>query len=346
MDTFSPVSMEPPVDLRKMRVFRAEAFPASPNTPWLDRPDYEAQIQARLANGTLTAEQAEWCRKWARDGYLIIPGMFSTDELDGAWSEYEARIAAGELVPLEDHAISVQNPLPGRVLNPHFKVPGFNAILRNRRAEEIVSVLLGAKALPFQTIAGHKGSEQLAHSDSIHMTTYPQGYLVANWIAMQDIAPDSGPLVYYPGSHRLPYAYSRECGITLEEGRKGYEAYHAKYEPHVEATIRDNALDAHYFHAKKGDVLFWHANLLHGGSRIKDPLSSRRALVCHYFAEGCLCYHDYTGSPSHLVRLPMLDAEDFDAASYLSFNPDVAAAGVDAYQHYVNHGYNEGRRVR
>ncbi len=33
----------------------------------------------------------------------------------------------------------------------------------------------------------------------------------------------------------------------------------------------------------------------------------------------------------------------FDAGYYLSHNPDVAAAGVDPYQHYLNHGWMEGR---
>lgn len=39
-------------------------------------------------------------------------------------------------------------------------------------------------------------------------------------------------------------------------------------------------------------------------------------------------------------RLPA----DFDEASYLRLNPDVAAAGVPAGAHYLRHGANEGRR--
>jgi hypothetical protein len=344
--SYPAVTLDPPVDLRKIRVFRAENFPESPNIPWLDRPDAAQQIEARLADGTLTPEQAGWCRQWMEQGYLVLPRFFDPERLDDAWRDYEERIASGELVPLEDYALSVQNPLPGRVLNPHFKVRAFDGVLRDPRVHEVVSVLLGAESMPFQTIAGHKGSEQQTHSDSIHMTTYPEGYLVANWIAFEDVAPDSGPLQFYPGSHLLPYSYARDCDIQLDEARKGYGPYHAKYEPHVQSLIREHGLEEHFFHASKGDVLFWHANLLHGGSRIRNASSSRRALVCHYFATGCLCYHDYTGSPSHLLKLPFLSREDFDAKTYLSLNVDVAAAGADAYEHYVNHGFKEGRPVR
>lgn len=344
--SFPIIDPVPGVAINEIRTFRAENFPVAENKPWLDCEDWPEQIERRLEIGQLTVQQAAWCRKWASDGYLVIPKMFCDQLLDDAWRQYENLIESGELIPQEDHAISVLSKLPGRVLNPHFKVEAFKSILFDVTAQEIVSVLLDVKALPFQTIAGHKGSEQKAHSDSIHMTTYPQGYLVANWVAFEDIKSDSGPLEFYPGSHRLPYTYSKQCGIGVEEAQAGYGAYHEKYEPFIQRLIAENGLQPRYFNAEKGDVLFWHANLLHGGSRIADASLSRKALVSHYFAEGCICYHDYTGSPSHLLQFPKLGKEEFDAESYLKCNADVAAAGVDAYTHYVQHGYNEGRRVR
>jgi len=39
----------------------------------------------------------------------------------------------------------------------------------------------------------------------------------------------------------------------------------------------------------------------------------------------------------------MANLNNFDAALYLAQNPDVAAAGVDPWQHYENFGRNEGR---
>jgi hypothetical protein len=41
--------------------------------------------------------------------------------------------------------------------------------------------------------------------------------------------------------------------------------------------------------------------------------------------------------------LEFANAGNFDAAFYLAQNPDVAAAGVDPWQHYQQHGQNEGR---
>ena len=63
-----------------------------------------------------------------------------------------------------------------------------------------------------------------------------------------------------------------------------------------------------FFCPRKGDVLFWHANLVHGGSPRKDLKHSRRALVCHYFARGAVTYHDLSGNPSRLHRNGMYAA--------------------------------------
>ncbi len=280
---------------------RVENFPEAGPVPWLDRPDARKNIRRALSKGRITPAEADHCYQWHEHGYLILPSFFTSEELDGAWLEYERNISEGKLSPGEDHGQGdPDDKLPGRTLNPHFKVEGFRALLKSPRMLELLGILMGVKARPFQTIAGHKGSQQLAHSDSIHMTTYPLGYLAANWIAFEDIHPDCGPLEYYPDSHRLPYAYSKDVGITLEEGNLGYASYHEKYEPHVQSAISKNGLKVQHFQAKKGDVLIWHANLLHGGSMRKNMNFSRKALVCHYFADGCICYHDYTGTISRL----------------------------------------------
>ena len=152
---------------------------------------------------------------------------------------------------------------------------------------------------PLQTIMAHKGSQQGAHSDSIHMTTYPIGYLSAAWIAFEDIHPDSGPLVFYPGSHRLPYVFSKDVGISEADFKKhGYSSYSEKYEPYIRRLVEERRIEPHYFHAKRGDVLIWHANLIHGGSMRRNIQLSRKSLVCHFFVKGAFVYHDLAASRS------------------------------------------------
>ena len=49
---------------------------------------------------------------------------------------------------------------------------------------------------------------------------------------------------------------------------------------------------------------------------------------------------------AHNVTAAMVLPADFDPEAYLFHNPDVAAARVDAAQHYLVHGAREGRRYR
>lgn len=291
-----PVEPTHPVDLSSINVYRRGAFPAEGGpTPWLDRPDAEASIARRIAAGEITPAEGELCRKWARDGYVILEGFYGGTALDRTWAEYEAAIARGEAKP-PAQPIYDGDPLPGRLLNVHFYVPAMDDMLKERRMARVIGVLLGAKAKPFQTIVGHKASQQPAHSDSIHMTTYPQGFLAASWIAFEDIDSYCGPLVYYPGSHKLPYLLSEDLGIAADAG---YSTYASQYEPAIQDMIERHGLAARYFTASKGDVLIWHANLLHGGSKLEDGRRSRKALVCHYFAQGVVCYHDLMGGLAH-----------------------------------------------
>src|ERR1700681_2990723 len=123
----------------------------------------------------------------------------------------------------------------------------------------------------------------------------------AAFLAFEDVSPESGPSVYYPGSHRLPYVFAEDVGISAAEfGERGYSPYHERYEPRIAALIEEAGLQPRYFTPRKGDVLVWHANMIHGGSLRAQPAISRRALVCHYFAGGCVTYHDLAANPSYL----------------------------------------------
>ena len=49
------------------------------------------------------------------------------------------------------------------------------------------------------------GSEQALHQDMAVFHIWPCNFLIGAWIACEDVAEGSGPLVLYPGSHRAPF---------------------------------------------------------------------------------------------------------------------------------------------
>jgi hypothetical protein len=290
------------LDLSSMRDFRAHFFPKSNAPCWLDRPDALQAIDAKLQRKDIDEQEAALCRHWVREGYCIVNGLIDAGTLDRTFGAYEAAIANGRVsAGPESHGEG--DPHPGRALDAHVVVPEIAALSTDPRIMQITELLLGRKTRLFQTLIGHKSSQQLPHSDSIHMTTYPLGYMVASWIPFEDIHRDSGPLTYYPGSHRLPYLLSKDIGITSEDFRRhGYYAlYVQRYEPALKQAIDDGRYGRKTFCPAKGDVLFWHANLAHGGSTRNDLKHSRKALVSHYFAQGVVTYSEMSGelTPLH-----------------------------------------------
>ena len=153
---------------------------------------------------------------------------------------------------------------------------------------DLLHALYGRPAHPFQTLNFKFGTQQRPHADAVHFNTEPPGFMCGVWVAMEDIGADCGPLVYYPGSHKLPYASPKEVGIQVSPDQEAisHEAYEARYEPYIQQEIERHPLEAHYATLAKGQAVVWAANLLHGGSQVRVAGSTRRSQVTHYFFEG------------------------------------------------------------
>ncbi len=162
------------------------------------------------------------------------------------------------------------------------------AIAANQAVIDLLSKLYGRKALPFQTLNFPVGTQQEAHSDSVHFSSLPERFMCGVWLAMEDIGPDSGPLFYYPGSHKWPIMTNALIG------RRGYGSDLASaqdpYGPAWEALRDVHGTQDEVFLARKGQALIWCANLLHGGSRQNDPTLTRWSQVTHYYFDDCIYY--------------------------------------------------------
>ena len=57
-------------------------------------------------------------------------------------------------------------------------------------------------------------------------------------------------------------------------------------------------LEPEYGIANKGDIIIWHANLLHGGAPQKYRARTRHSQVTHYFFENCQYYTPMNSTPT------------------------------------------------
>jgi len=264
-------------------------FPDKTSRAWLDTGHSSHLASTKTAYNSFPPAIQQQLLTWSDKGYLIWKGFFEPAEADTIQHEVDRLAQKGKLHPTHDNKLMFANRHSALIRN----------VTREKRLTGLLSFILDKEVVPFQTINFIHGSNQRAHSDSIHMTTYPLGFLIAVWIALEDTSPDNGPLFYYPGSHRLPYLLNsdfNEGETSLLLGNKDY----IDYEDRIEEQIKQQSLQPEVFLAKKGDMLIWHANLIHGGMPVKDHSLTRRSMVIHYYAKDVIKYHEITERPSLL----------------------------------------------
>ena len=148
-------------------------------------------------------------------------------------------------------------------------------------------------AFPFQTLNFKWGTQQEIHSDLVHFDTLPQrGLLTAAWTALEDIHPDSGPLVWYPKSHKMGYWDYDELGLRADARslELSFFADYQRYEQTLKATIASIGLDPSYATLQRGESFIWASSLLHGGSPVKNTTLTRKSQVTHYYLNGATSY--------------------------------------------------------
>lgn len=264
--------------------------------PWLDSPDALLLLESNPEFHSFSKDIQQSIKDFVSKGMLTLKSYYSAEEVEKHWSEIE-RLKQEEKIGLNYTGKKyMQVHKESNFIQTHF--------FKNKELLRLLNFLMGKKILPFHTIHFEQGSEQKAHSDSIHMTTEPEGYLIAAWTALEKTDENNGTLFYYPASHKLPYITCQDYDSGNSRWLIGGESY-ARYEDKIEELIESHNLKPVYFNGEPGDVFIWHANLLHGGMAIKDTSRTRKSMVAHYFCEDVICYHEIS------QRIALIDLEDY-----------------------------------
>jgi phytanoyl-CoA hydroxylase len=328
----------------------------------------------------LTAAQQ---RDFAENGFLILRGFFDRARIarlklhiDKLWqarrdgsplvidSYYgEFRAARAYFREVDDDA----RDYPYKLLDPHLADATVQGMSADARLMSVIEHLLGSRPLVCNTLFFEYGSQQDLHFDTFYMPSKTPNMMAASWIAIDPVTETNGPLIYYPKSHLIePFRFSHG----------GLEAIFAEM-PAADAHMRDiiarHGLRERRLLADPGDLLIWHAQLLHGGAPIVNRRETRASLVTHYWTE---C--DFPAEADRIdlgdrrfllkrPHQPVVDAKvwgevdsfvrdlatpeqdlaavppSFDPRQYLLRNRDVFAARIDPYTHYREFGHREGR---
>ncbi|APA85430.1 phytanoyl-CoA dioxygenase family protein [Paraburkholderia sprentiae WSM5005] len=299
-------------------------------------------------------------------GYAILPAFYSAAQVDDVVQSIEQRklqrpmnVTVDLLDTGERSLLGLLSPreietLRMKINDLYLDMESVRELALSERIAAVLKDLLGHAPALCNSLYFEKGSQQPPHVDAIYMTPKTDDHLIAIWVALEDAHVDAGQLEYYPGSHKI------EQLIFSNGNRHFVPEEMPRWHSYMDSEVERHGLKKTTFFARKGDVLIWHANLLHGGSAIADPTRTRKSLVFHYFSEADArsldCKLREANSCGYWIDRPIQEVPEaaFNRAefekAYLAKYEDVANA-VQAGQfasgthHYEVCGRAEGRFV-
>jgi hypothetical protein len=247
-------------------------FPAT--RPWFEGEDWQAEAARR----GLSVRERELVGAFRRDGFVVVDDARVLDEIDadGIWTRLAGRFGADDA---------------GRVQDAWEDDAAVRAIATHSAVLHVLKMLYGREPIPFQTLNFLNGTEQRTHSDTIHFSSLPSGFMCGVWMALEDVTLRQGPLHYFPGSQRLPELDYEHLGVPAVTGEATWAnpntvASYQQYERRIAALAHESGFRSEELAIARGSFLIWSANLLHGGSPRDDRTLTRKSQVTHYYFAG------------------------------------------------------------
>jgi Phytanoyl-CoA dioxygenase (PhyH) len=245
-------------------------------------------MATKSASSVLTGEQRE---QFDRDGFLTFDPEISDEVLDRVLKDVGERYdfeGTGETI--DDYGVKYMSG-PNPRITYAWKIS--DAVKQVALAPKVIAILeelYGHRPIPFQTLNFMNGTEQHVHVDGMYFNSEPLGWMCGVWVALEDIDMDNGPLVYYPGTHKLPLPTWEDLGALEPSQFESYDEFiqerARRYDRHIEKQISEYEGEPQYGTIRRGEALVWAAHLMHGGSPQRDRNRTRHSQVTHYYFEG------------------------------------------------------------
>lgn len=245
------------------------------NTPWVESPFFQEIIKTKK----LSDEDRRIAEEYHANGFVVLSNLFDPSLIEAVQQDTEKFFDKSVKIKTYRDEQRIQDLWMSS--EPVKQLSCAPSVIR------VLEMLYGREAIPFQTLNFSVGSQQRAHSDTIHFSSLPARFMCGVWVALEDITPENGAVFYCTGSHKLPeYNFAQ---IKNEVKDTNYDDY-KDYEDFIEKLVTTHGYEKKAFYAKKGDALIWSSNIIHGGSKVEKPGNSRWSQVTHYYFKDCVYY--------------------------------------------------------
>lgn len=232
---------------------------------------------------------SDFKERYARDGYLLLPGLFDKEKLD-RFDRRFLELVQGDVPPGENMVVMRDVMVAKGVVEPETLLHGVNKILSFEEDDvlfdyatdpgllSIVRSLIGPDVMTISTNVFNKppgvdGRHPL-HQDLRYFSLRPEDGIIGTWTALSTVNRLNGCLSVIPGSHKegllnhlAPDWDHVNGGFLAAEGVEIDRRMHLEMDP--------------------GDTLLLHPLLVHGSGR-NESQDFRRAISVHYASQDCV----------------------------------------------------------
>lgn len=229
-----------------------------------------------VAERALSAEQIT---QFQRDGYLVVRGLFSPEEVAEIRESFMKQNENGPIPGMSETSpnYTPDDPLSfyPRMMHPHRhpELPVGPLAIRymlDTRVGAVLRDLFDEEPVAAQSMFYFKPPKargQDLHQDNFYLRVKP-GTCIAAWTAVDTADPENGGLVVVPGSNH--------CEIFCPQTADSTVFFTHDHVP-IPEGLREEPLTL-----EAGDVLFFNGSLIHGSYPNTSADRFRRAFICHY----------------------------------------------------------------
>lgn len=276
---------------------------------WTDQGDALSVARLKHRSGQISDEQLSLLLDFIDTGILRMEKAISEDAIERYKSSLEEAYANPKEYQWINGSIGGRNvvrPLEPddfhrnaeslRLIDFYEHNEAQRGLAFSDRVVDMLNIIFDGPVLAHQSLHFEYGSAQDLHIDTAFVRVSSPMSLVGVWYALEDVQPDSGELLYIPGSHRWPEHLFERRTKWMNPASNGPNSMF----DHIERCAAERCVEPVRFLPKKGDVLFWANDLVHGGAK-HDGRFSRKSLVVHYCSEEVEPMYFYYGKHSGKV---------------------------------------------
>ena len=224
-----------------MEIIQNEIDMSQMNLPWVESPFFSDIIKTK----NISEEDKKIASEYYENGFIVINNIFSNELIDKVKSEMNEK-GFNENFPIQTFRNNI------RIQDLWQYSDAVKELACHPKIIDTLKMLYEREPVPFQTLNFKVGTQQKAHSDTLHFSSLPARYMCGVWVALEDITEDNGPLFYFPGSHRNPEYNFSDFKNTTED--TSYENY-PEYETFMEDLMEKSAYKKKKFLAIHFEIL-------------------------------------------------------------------------------------------